>query len=409
MNAATSRRKGIPMSKVYRMCREPDAHGRVRWRRRLDSGPGRWFLDYVDHTGRRVREATSATTKTEAQNLLRARLSESTRADILGLPPEALKPVPFDVFFRETYLPASATRVKGSTQERKLQLGRHLLEYFGSTPLRTINAGRVQEFITARRGVEPKPSASEVNRERALLSNVFEEAFRRELVDANPVRRVRPLKERNARDLWLRPEDVDAVLELAEPFVRPFVLMAVHTGLRLGELAELRWEDLEHSPGFVRVSEQSKGGRPRFIPLNSAAREVLEGLPHHVGPEGAVPWVFFNARRRNAYRANSVYHGFRRAAEGAAEILEAKKRSEAAGRLRRSTFHTLRHSFASWTIQAGVPIAEVQQYLGHASDVMTRRYAHLACPTLKRNSLEVLVQGDGRNPADEVASHAGAV
>ena len=97
-------------------------------------------------------------------------------------------------------------------------------------------------------------------------------------------------------------------------------------GMRKNELRNLKWVDLEHSPGWIRV-----------------------------------------------------------------------------GRLESATFHTLRHTFASWAIQRGVPIAEVQQYLGHSSDHMTRRYAHLACAAReRRNTLEILV-GDGTHLAHSLA------
>ena len=87
-----------------------------------------------------------------------------------------------------------------------------------------------------------------------------------------------------------------------------------------------------------------------------------------------------------------MYHDFKKAALAAAKEAKKKGRAEEAQRLEAATFHTLRHTFASWLIQAGVPIAEVQQYLGHQSDHMTRRYAHLAPAAKERkNALEVLV------------------
>jgi integrase len=85
---------------------------------------------------------------------------------------------------------------------------------------------------------------------------------------------------------------------------------------------------------------------------------------------------------------DSVYHSFKDAAERAAAQSAKKRCPEEVGRLREATFHTLRHSFASWLIQSGVPIAEVQQYLGQGLDTMTGRYAHLV-PAAKerRNAL----------------------
>ncbi len=89
------------------------------------------------------------------------------------------------------------------------------------------------------------------------------------------------------------------------------------------------------------------------------------------------------------------------ASEAAAKKLDDLMRADEAIRLRAATFHTTRHTFASWLIQAGVPLAEVEQYLGHSSDHMVRRYAHLA-PAREgnRDRLEILA-GLGTNQARE--------
>jgi integrase len=399
------------MARVYQLVKERGPDGEARWiRSEKPVAGGRWFIDYRDRAGRQIRQRTDAATKTEALNVLRARMAENVKADILGVQStESIKPIPFEEFFKKTYMPCSATRVKPISQERKEGLARHLLPYFGSLPVQSITAGRIQEFLTKRAG--QGASVSERNLERALLSNVMNEAFRRELIAVNPVSRVRPLRNRNARDLWLRPEDVEAILEEAPSWVKPVIVFAVHTGLRLQELADLTWDALEHSPGFVRIGAESKGGRARFIPLNSAARGALAGLARNVGPDGAIPWVFYDARKGRARLGNSAYRSFKRAAAKAAIRLRRAGKVEAARRLEEATFHTTRHTFASWALQAGIPEAEVQQYLGHASPIMTRRYTHLACPTLRRNALEVLAvpAGDSRFQADGASAKAGAV
>ena len=347
-----------------------------------------WCIDWTDAGGKRHREQTDAQTKADAEAILRAKLSRNARCEILGVTnPEAVKPILFKVFFDETYLKDLAPRVRPSTYTRAECLAKHVLPFFGGLTLRAVNAGHVEEFRRKRSAADPKPSAAELNRERSLLSAVFNMAFRHGLVDVNQVARVRPLREDNALDRWLTPQEVERILDKAEEWVRPLVVFAVNTGLRVGELCALRWEDVESNPGFIRVGAESKGHKARYVPINSAVREVLKARSRHIGPAGAVPWVFTNPHRLEAYRPDSVYHSFKDAVE-AADI-------EGPDDVK---FHTTRHTFASWLIQAGVPIAEVQQYLGHSSDTMTRRYAHLAPATGKRNALEVLV-GNGTNPA----------
>jgi integrase len=357
-----------------------------------------WYIDYVDAGGKRHRERTDAQTKAEAEAVLRARLSDNARCEILGVQDiAAVRPTLLEKFYTEQYLPYLKTRVRASTYSRAELLARHVLPVFGSLTLRAINAGHVEEFMRKRAGADPKPSAAEINRERSLLSAILNTAFRRGLVDVNPVGRVRPLREDNARDRWLTPEEVVAIVAAAEAWVQPISIFAVNTGMRVGEICGLRWADVDSNPGFVRVGAESKGHKARYIPLNSASKAVLEGQTRHIGPEGAIPWVFTNPQYGEAYRPASVYHDFKRAAKRAG--LED---------WRMVTFHTTRHTFASWLIQKGVPVAEVQQYLGHSTDTITRRYAHLAPATGRRHALEILV-GKGTDPAQALARKAEAL
>ncbi len=360
------------------------------------AGKPAWCLTFKGLDGKRRRERTEAMSRGDAEALLRRRMSELAQATGMGLLSlDHLKPVPFDTFYEKDYLPGVESRVRPSTYQRKLQLAKHVLPFFGRLPLKAINAGHVEKFIEQRRrptepGERP-PSPAEVNAERALVSGVMNAAFRRGLIDVNPVARVRPLREDNARDRWLTPTELDAILDRAERWVRPFALMGVHTGLRLSEICNLRWSDVDLERGFFRVGHESKCLKPRYVPINSVARAVLKGQSPRFGPKGPVPQVFVNPRRKHAYRPKSVSHDFKKAVRRLAKEWQRKGRPAEAESLDRVTFHTTRHTFASWLIQRGVPPAEIQQYLGHSTDTMTRRYAHLAPATTRGNTLEILV------------------
>lgn len=361
------------------------------------AGKPAWCLSYKGLDGRRHRERTDAATREEAQALLRRRLNEKVDAESKGLLNlEHLKPVLFQDFFEKDYAPYIHTRVRPSTYKRKVQLARHLLPFFGPLPLKAINAGHVEKFMDRRARAAPAPSPAEVNRERSLLSAVMNTAFRRGLVDLNEVSRVRPMKEDNERDLWLTHDEVRLILDHTEPWMRPLIVLGVNTGLREAELAHLSWSDLEHSPGWIRVGHESKSRRVRYVPINSAAKAVLDVQTARIGPSGRVPWVFVNPETGRHYSRFSVCHAFKRAARNAARALRKLRKGDLASRIEGASMHTTRHTFASWAIQRGIPLAEVQQYLGHASDTLTRRYAHLApCSQERRSALDVLDERPG--------------
>ena len=107
--------------------------------------------------------------------------------------------------------------------------------------------------------------------------------------------------------------------------------------------------------GFIRL-KQTKNGKARALPLAETLLTLFSRL--HTRPE--VPWVFHDAQGR---WYNDVWYAFDRACESAG--------------LTDFHFHDLRHTFASWLIMRGVPLATVSNFLGHTSPTMTRRYTHL--------------------------------
>lgn len=109
--------------------------------------------------------------------------------------------------------------------------------------------------------------------------------------------------------------------------------------------------------GFIRL-KQTKNGKARALPLN----ETLWGLFNQLRTRQDVPWVFHD---NSGHRWDDVRHGLERACDAAG--------------LTDFHFHNLPgHTFASWFIMRGVPLATVSNLLGHTSPTMTLRYAHLS-------------------------------
>lgn len=172
---------------------------------------------------------------------------------------------------------------------------------------------------------------------------------------------------------FLRDDEAGALVAAAErgPW-RTMILAALKTGLRYSELAGLRWEDIDLAGRVLLVRrgkvlgriDSPKNGRTRHVPITSDVAAALAALPRTTG-------VVFD--QVDTYRQAS------RAIE---------RFSKAAG-LVPVGWHTLRHTFASKLVAAGVPIRAVQDLLGHASIQMTMRYAHLG-PQELRAAMNVL-------------------
>ncbi|MDQ7833609.1 MAG: site-specific integrase [Desulfovibrionaceae bacterium] len=169
----------------------------------------------------------------------------------------------------------------------------------------------------------------------------------------------------NRRLRFLTPEEAKRLimeLSITSQLWHDITLFALHTGLRAGELLRLRPCHFDRRSGLIHVLD-TKTSENRTIPLNNIARDVLHRREKLRGE-----YIFTDHDKQITY----ITRTFRRAVEAC------KLNSHTNDRRQKVVFHTLRHTFASWMVQQGVPLAVVGQLLGHRSMQMTMRYAHLA-------------------------------
>jgi integrase len=161
------------------------------------------------------------------------------------------------------------------------------------------------------------------------------------------------------------------------------VVALSYTGLRIGELADLRWSDIDLEKGVLRLTDTTRRGRKsqrrearstkshrdRTLPVHAELRPVLEGLPHHA--DGRV----FHGPEKGKIKPDTVRNILKREVLGPlAEKFPASggSRGIAAGRL-----HSFRHFFCSMSADSGVPEQMLMSLLGHRDSEMIRHYYHL--------------------------------
>jgi integrase len=300
-------------------------------------------------------------------------------------------------FITATYAPwaqAHRPRTAGGTLDR---IKLHFEGWYGRT-LASLTVDDVERWRLKRinEGITP----ATIRRDLDTLSSVLTRAVKLGKLTDNVVRRVeRPRIDRTPKVRYLdtaeekrlrdalreRDEEMKAARESANRWRRtrkqeplpalphfgdhltPAVILSMNTGMRRGELLQLRWAAIDMKGKQITVEgSTAKSQQTRHIPLNDEALEVLK---------------HWKAQAPDTERVIAVDTGFK-TAWGA--LLER-------ARITKFRWHDLRHHFASRLVQAGVPLNTVRELLGHGSMAMTLRYAHLA-PDQKREAVAKLVK-----------------
>jgi integrase len=158
-------------------------------------------------------------------------------------------------------------------------------------------------------------------------------------------------------------------------YLTPLVLVALNTGLRRGEMLQLRWRDVDLARNVLTVrGEGAKTGQTRHVPLNTEVAQVLTNWKP-TAPEAD----------RFVFSSNGVTTPL-------TEARKARAGAIAKAKIRSFRCHDLRHTFGSKLVMAGVDLNTVRELLGHRKISMTLRYAHLA-PQHKADAVEKLVTG----------------
>ena len=288
--------------------------------------------------------------------------------------------------YRELVLDTRSTRERKSTEGRWAQ---HLGPAFASITLGKVNTLRVLRF---RRGLEEKAlSPQTVQHCLALLRRILRKALRLGLYAGRLPYFDMPRFD-NRRQRFLSPDEARHLLGFlrnASPLWHEISLFALQTGLRAGEIFQLTREQVSFHSQHITVFD-SKNNMSRHVPLNATAQAILlRRLPED--PAG----LFFTSNGRPIREAGTVF----RRIVGRSGINRGVN-----DRRVKVVFHTFRHTFASWLVQAGTPLAVVSTLLGHKTVIMTQRYAHLAPDQARQavRSLPILhAEGVGEGKRDK--------
>ena len=330
------------------------------------TGTGTWYFRYKE-SGKftlfkigTLEDVSVLEAKAKAFELQRTVLRNG---DVLAKPYELqVQRLTFSAFIHEHYTPHAKSRKRSWKAEQGI-LRRDILPVLGEMRLDSITRFtliRWQESMLGK-GL----AASTCNRALFLLKYAFNCARRWGFIAESPARDVQALPEREFRERYLSEEEarrlMDALAAEKDQQAARVVKLLLFTGARKSEILTARWENVDVGRCILTVP-LSKSGKARHIPLSDAALKVLAQIPRNS------EWLFPSPK--------TVGH--------LTSIFKAWDRVRTKAMLKDVRLHDLRHSFASFLVNDGCSLYEVQKILGHHDPRVTTRYAHLAQDSLLR-------------------------
>ncbi|MBK8129580.1 MAG: site-specific integrase [bacterium] len=253
---------------------------------------------------------------------------------------------------------------RSTKAEASRKLDKHSLDllrqHLGDVRLDAISREDIESFRQWRvRFVKPVSVNTELRHVKAALSSAVEMG----VIQSNPASRVKMCRvPKSTHPEYLTTDEISRLRTACtnSPDLLDMVDFALNTGLRRGELASVGWEDidLDRSVILVRSKDgfQTKSGRDRQVPLNAAARTLLDKMCNGRPPPKGQVFKF-------------GYWWFGKLFNRAVEIAKLPPTTSP---------HTLRHTFASHLVMQGVDLRSVKEILGHSDIKVTMVYSHLS-------------------------------
>lgn len=312
-----------------------------------------WWMRFSTPGGGELRATTGTPDRQKAQELHDLEKATLWRQQRIGERP------------RYTWQQAAVKWLESNPDRKSISTVLSHLRYadgfLGDLELSAITPDRLSGLLRAYRATGVKPSSA--NRLLILVRAVLNAASHWGWIDKAPY--VALLNESSRRIRWLTRDEADRLLVALPAHLAAMARFTLATGLRDQNVCKLEWSqvDLDRRVAWIH-GDQAKARRAIAVPLNADAVVVLR---EQVGQHPR--WVF-------PYRGRAVHtcgHTGFRAALQAAGIADFR-------------WHDLRHTWASWHVQAGTPLHVLREMGGWATLDMVLRYAHLGADHLAEHA-----------------------
>ena len=309
---------------------------------------GFYYLYYTGVDGKRKRKSTSARYKADALEYLRTfKFNHKQQIEAvlrIGLSDFQIKMIDYSKSIHK-----SKTTLSINTSFNEF------IRVIGNKLIREVNLFDIEKFISEK--VKTTTNWS-VKKYVITLSTAFNKAMDWNYITENPFRKVKPIKTPDLNHSIFTKEEFNRFIDSTERLdVRELFYFALLTGMRLGEILNIKFEDIDINKKIIKVCNkddfQTKTNKNRIVPLNNKLIEIVNGRENKVG------YLFgVNNKRYTTDYISTI----------------TKRIILKSGINPKLHFHSLRHTFATWLIEEDVNIYAVSKMLGHSSVTTTQKF-----------------------------------
>ncbi len=286
--------------------------------------------------------------------------------------------MPFADFVHTSYLPDAARRKSEELYLHQLFLiQKWIIPFFQNYTLGEVDSYKIHEFRQHLQSQGKSPGYITVII--SLVRQIFIQSIdNHNLPIANPVKKETLPKHDNKRLRYLTQLEAARLLDalcFSNTDLYHIAIISLFCGLRRKEVCKLAWQNVDHDQECIHIID-TKTHRNRTAYFHPYVAMVLRERERYIDGE----YIFPHAMSKTPDNISIAFSKICNAIGLNNGITD---------RRFRVCFHTLRHTFASWHVQAGTPLYIVKELLGHTSVTTTERYAHLA-PIKLQNAVQAL-------------------
>ncbi|MEN2994231.1 MAG: site-specific integrase [Thermodesulfovibrio sp.] len=339
-----------------------------------------WWIDFY-HNGKRYRLSTKTSDKKKAEEIyIKVLLRLNSAEKIQNVKYEqgitqTESSMSYEEFYEKHYLKYCYKRHKTNIE---VYFFRSLPDWFKKLKLNQIGTQEVEQLQSY--FIQKEMSVATCNRYIGIVKSSFSKACDWNFITETrlkAIRKVKLLKGETKRLRYLTMDEIHRLLSCCDDHLYPIVFTAINTGMRKGEILNLKWSNVDLKNGIILV-EKTKNNERREIPMNDSLKALFRRLYSQRRLD--TEYVFINPQ--NGKRYVDLKKSFNTACKKAG--------------LKDFHFHDLRHTFASQLVMSGVDLKTVQELLGHKTINMTLRYAHLS-EAHKKEAVKTLETKLGHN------------